>query len=77
MARSALTRAGAALVVALTVTPAPGAGRERDPLEGMHAVRLDAPAPVPDVAFRALDGRPARLGEFTGRPVVLTFFTTW
>jgi peroxiredoxin len=43
----------------------------------MQALRLVTPVPAPDVAFRALDGRPARLSELRGRPVLLTFFTTW
>jgi peroxiredoxin len=43
----------------------------------MQALRLVSPVPAPDVTFRALDGRPARLSELRGRVVLLTFFTTW
>ena len=48
-----------------------------DPLAAMAALRPTTPTPAPDVVFRTLDGRSARLAELRGRPVLLTFFTTW
>ena len=48
-----------------------------DLLAAMAALRSTAPTPAPDVVFRTLDGRPARLAELRGQPVLLTFFTTW
>jgi cytochrome oxidase Cu insertion factor (SCO1/SenC/PrrC family) len=48
-----------------------------DPLAAMAALRPTGPTPAPDVVFRTLDGRSARLAELRGRPVLLTFFTTW
>jgi len=33
--------------------------------------------PAPDFSLRGLDGRPVRLSQFRGRPVVLTFFASW
>lgn len=59
----------------------PGAGRlasaQPDPFAAMNAVRVTPPPPLPDVTFIGLDGRAARLDELRGRPVLLTFFTTW
>jgi peroxiredoxin len=43
----------------------------------MNGVQATSPAPVPDVSFRGLDGEVARLESFRGRPILLTFFTTW
>jgi len=36
-----------------------------------------APAPVPDLAFTALDGTPRRLADFRGRTVVINLWATW
>ncbi len=43
----------------------------------MNALRVTPPVVTPDVRFDELDGRPASLKAFRGRPVLLTFFTTW
>ena len=48
-----------------------------DPFVSMQALRVMPPVPAPDVTFRTLDGRPVGLATLRGRPVVLTFFTTW
>lgn len=32
---------------------------------------------MPDVAFQHPDGRPARLADFRGRPVLLNLWATW
>jgi cytochrome oxidase Cu insertion factor (SCO1/SenC/PrrC family) len=74
--RPALTLAAATILLLSAMGVAPTA-QERDPFAHMQALRLVTPVPAPDVAFRALDGRPARLSELRGRPVLLTFFTTW
>jgi cytochrome oxidase Cu insertion factor (SCO1/SenC/PrrC family) len=50
---------------------------ELHPFTDMSALPVTPPAPAPDVTFHSLDGRPLRLAEFRGRPVLLTFFTTW
>ena len=47
------------------------------PLAALNGVSANPPSSAPDVAFRALDGRQVHLAEFRGRPVLLTFFTTW
>jgi hypothetical protein len=69
------------LVVALALgTPIAIAGQGEpgsDPFEAMGVLRVVPPAPVPDLAFRALDGRLVRLRDLRGKPVVLGFFTTW
>ncbi|HEV8439515.1 MAG TPA: hypothetical protein VGT40_15600 [Methylomirabilota bacterium] len=35
------------------------------------------PVTAPAVTFQNLDGQKASLDAFRGRPVLLTFFTTW
>lgn len=77
MGRAALTVAGALVLLAsawTTAAPAAGAG---DPLEAMGVLRAAPPVQAPRVVFRTLDGRPVRVSDFPGQPVVLTFFTTW
>ena len=69
-----LAAASLFLGVAAAVSPA---GAQLDPFVAMDALRVTAPAPAPAVTFQALDGRPVRLATLRGRPVVLTFFTTW
>ena len=76
MGRAALTAAGALVLLASAWAAAPAAGAS-DPFQAMQALRPPAPVPAPDVVFRTLDGRVARTGDLRGRPVVLTFFTTW
>jgi hypothetical protein len=50
---------------------------QSDPFVSMQALRVTPPTPAPDVTFQELNGRPARLGMLRGRPVLMTFFTTW
>ncbi len=73
MGRAALTVAGALGLLASAWTAA-GAG---DPFEAMGVLRPVPPVRAPGVVFRALDGRPVRVSDFRGQPVILTFFTTW
>ena len=72
-----MTSAAAATILLLATTGAAPTPQERDPFEAMQALRVVNPLPAPDIAFRTLDGRPARLSQLRGRPVLLTFFTTW
>jgi cytochrome oxidase Cu insertion factor (SCO1/SenC/PrrC family) len=67
----------AAALGAMALTGAPAAADEAHLFEAMAALRVTPPVPAPDVAFQGLDGAPARLGAFRGRPVLLTFCTTW
>lgn len=39
--------------------------------------RAGVGTPAPDFEFTILDGRPVRLGDFRGRPLVLNFFASW
>lgn len=48
-----------------------------DPLAAMNVLRVTPPMLAPDLTFQALDGSQARLATLRGRPVLLTFFTTW
>jgi hypothetical protein len=76
MGRLALTPAVVTVLLLSTMGAAPPA-QGPDPFEQMRALRLINPVRAPDVVFHTLEGRPARLSEFLGRPVLLTFFTTW
>ena len=75
MGTAALRLAGA--LVAMALTAAPAAADEARLFEALAVLRVTPPAPAPDVAFQGLDGKPVRLSIFRGRPVLLTFFTTW
>jgi hypothetical protein len=68
--------AATALFVVL-VAPWPAARAQTDPFTAMNTLRVIPPAPAPDVAFQGLDGRAVRVETYRGRPVMLTFFTTW
>ena len=59
------------------VTTIVAAAAPSDPFVAMNALHVTPPAPAPDVAFQTLDGRAVRLATLHGRPVLLTFFTTW
>ena len=76
MERRALIGCGvvALIIVAAAAAGTPGA---TDPLTALGVLRPAGAAPAPDPAFRDLDGRQTRLAQLRGRPVVLTFFTTW
>ena len=69
-----LAAASLFLGVAAAVSPA---GAQLDPFVAMDALRVTASAPAPDITFQTLDGRQVRLTTLRGRPVLLTFFTTW
>ena len=62
------------LGVAMAMSPADA---QLDPFVAMNALRVAPPEPAPEVTFRALDGSQVSLATLRGRPVVLTFFTTW
>ena len=59
------------------VVAASPAMAQPDPFGPMQALRVTPPTPAPDVTLKDLDGGPVRLAMFHGRPVFLTFFTTW
>ncbi len=48
----------------------------RDPFDTMGVHRPAEPAPAPDLAFRSLDGREARLRDLRGKVVLLGLFRT-
>ena len=77
MGRTALTVACALVLVASAWTAAAPAAGAGDPFEAMGVLRPVPPLQAPGVVFRTLDGRPVRVSDFRGQPVVLTFFTTW
>ena len=77
METRALRTVVAILFVGLAATGPGTAAAQPDPFVAMNALRVTPPVAAPDVRFHALDGRPASLKAFRGRPVLLTFFTTW
>lgn len=76
MGRPPLTLA-VALGLLVGVLTAIAQAQTSDPLAAMAAVRPASPTPAPNFAFRGLDGQELRLNALRGKPVVLTFFTTW
>ena len=77
MGTGALRIATMIMVVGLAIDSGRPAPAQPDPFAAMNAVRVTPPLPLPDVTFIGLDGRAARLDELRGRPILLTFFTTW
>ena len=77
MGTRALRAGVAVLLVGLAAGTMLPVSAQPDPFLTMNALRVIPPTPVPDVTFLGLDGRPWRLESFRGRPVLLTFFTTW
>jgi cytochrome oxidase Cu insertion factor (SCO1/SenC/PrrC family) len=73
----ALRAAVAILAAGLTTWGFGTAHAQPNPFAAMNALRATPPVAAPDVTFQGLDGRHARLESFRGRPVLLTFFTTW
>jgi cytochrome oxidase Cu insertion factor (SCO1/SenC/PrrC family) len=67
----------AGLAIGLGVLVHGLAAAQSDPFAAINALRVEPSAAMPAVAFQTLDGRPASLAAFRGRPVLLTFFTTW
>ena len=77
MTPGARRRVSAVLVAAVVAGAPLSVEAQPDPLAAMNGVATTPPAPAPDVAFQALDGGRVGLAAFRGRPVLLTFFTTW
>ena len=60
--------------------PAAAAVNAAQPPPAYPTGRLDrshAGTPAPDVAFQDPNGRPARLADFRGRPVLVNLWATW
>ncbi len=67
-----------ALALALAVSVAGArAARADDVFQAMAVLRPAAPEPAPEVEFVSLEGRPVRLTDLRGKPVLLGFFATW
>jgi hypothetical protein len=77
VAPGARGRISAALVATVMVGASLSVEAQPHPLAAMNGVAATPPAPAPDVAFQTLEGHRVGLGAFRGRPVLLTFFTTW
>jgi hypothetical protein len=77
MFRSPGARLAAPVALLLTLVGVQVASTGDEPPSLMGVLRPPAPTPVPDFAFRTLEGREARLGHLRGRPVLVGFFTTW
>ena len=77
MGTCVLRIAVAILLAGLTAGVSRPARAQPDQFGAVNALRVMPPVPAPGVRFQRLDGRPAGLEAFRGRPVLLTFFTTW
>lgn len=76
MGRAALRLAAVALLLVAAVPLIAEAGGSKDPFDALGVHRPAEPFPAPDLTFRTLDGREARLKELSGKIVLLGFFTT-
>jgi thiol-disulfide isomerase/thioredoxin len=71
-----LARFGTALLVLLCAfSAAPAAEEEKMRLGEFIPVR--PPQPAPETAFTDIDGKPARVADFKGTPVVVNLWATW
>ena len=77
MGTRALSVIVAILFVGLAAAGPGTAAAQPDLFVAMNALRVTPPVAAPAVRFDELDGWPASLKAFRGRPVLLTFFTTW
>jgi len=76
MGRAALRVTSAALLLVAAVPLIAQAGGSKDPFDALGVHRPAEPFPAPDLMFRALDGREARLRDVRGKIVLLGFFAT-
>jgi len=76
MGRAALRVTSAALLLVAAVPLIAQAGGSKDPFDALGVHRPAEPFPAPDLTFRALEGREARIGDLRGKIVLLGFFTT-
>lgn len=76
MGRAALRLTSAALFLIAAVPLFAQAGASKDPFDALGVHQPAEPFPAPDLTFRTLDGREARLDELRGKVVLLGFFTT-
>ena len=76
MSGPALSASAAALGLLLGALWLPASA---DPalFQTLSVLRIDPPIAAPGVVFRDLHGQPVGLSGLRGRPVLLTFFTTW
>ena len=81
VARRRWLLAGAALIVVLGAAGVVLAWSGAAPVSGAEQpgqrVAAGGQARAPRVAFERFDGRPARLQEWRGRPVVVNFWASW
>ncbi len=72
----AVTLAVAAVLGALSGTVS-RAHAQSELFQAMGGSAAAPPAVAPAVTFQDLDGQTVTLDAFRGRPVLMTFFTTW
>ena len=65
--------AALALLILLSVAAAADDGK----LRLGEFIATTPPQPAPETAFTALDGKPATLGDFKGKPAVVNLWATW
>src|SRR5438093_9535632 len=65
----------AALVLLLALSPAAPAEDEKTTLG--EFIPATPPQPAPQAEFTDVDGKPARLADFKGKPIVVNLWATW
>lgn len=75
---------GAAVAVLVIITITSQIARGQDPVsahirgvEVPFMVKIENPAPLPDVPFRDGEGNPVTLADFAGQVVLVNFWATW
>lgn len=65
--------AALALLIALSVA----AAADDEKIRLGEFIATTPPQPAPEAAFTSLDGKPATLGDFKGKPTVVNLWATW
>jgi thiol-disulfide isomerase/thioredoxin len=67
----------ATVAVALLVALSAAAAAEEEQLSLGEFIPESAPQPAPETAFTDADGKPARIADFKGKPVIVNLWATW
>ena len=74
---SALSRGVTILFLLALTAPAPAADEANTSVALGQFSPAAAPLPAPEVAFTDIEGNPAGLADFRGKPVVVNLWATW
>src|SRR6266849_5475865 len=68
---------GFALLLALMLGPSAVATAEEEKIRLGEFIPVTPPQPAPEAIFTDLDGKPASLADFKGKPAVVNLWATW